>query len=77
MSVVEEYGVDISNYDAVLVLDKDEIPITETSLIWFESEIAYRDSARTNINPHSADFKVLAIKRSLNQFKAILGRITK
>lgn len=76
-SKIEEYGVDISNYDAVLVLDKDEIPITETSLIWFESEIAYRDSARTNINPHSADFKVLAIKRSLNQFKAILGRITK
>lgn len=76
-SQTQEYGVDVSNYDAVLVLDKDEIPITETSLIWFESEVGYRDSGRTNVDGHSADFKVLAIKPSLNQFKAILGRITK
>lgn len=76
-SQTQEYGVDVSNYDAVLVLDKDEIPITETSLIWFESEVGYRDNARTNVDGHSADFKVLAIKPSLNQFKAILGRITK
>lgn len=76
-SQTQEYGVDVSNYDAVLVLDKDEIPITETSLIWFESEVGYRDTARTNVDGHSADFKVLAIKPSLNQFKAILGRNTK
>lgn len=76
-SQTQEYGVDISNYDAILILNKDEIPITETSIIWHKSDIGYRDSARTNVDGHSADFKVLAIKPSLNTLKVILGAITK
>lgn len=76
-SQTQEYGVDISNYDAVLILNKDEIPITETSIIWYKSDIGYRDSARMNVDGHSADFKVLAIKPSLNTLKVILGAITK
>lgn len=73
----QEYGVDISAYDAVLIIGKNEIPITETSLIWYESEVGYKDTLKTIVDGHTADFKVLAIKPSLNQIKVILGRITK
>lgn len=73
----QEYGIDTSAYDAVLVLNKDEIPITETSLIWYTSKVGYKDSAETIVDGNTADFKVLAIKPSLNQLKVLLGAITK
>ena len=76
-SQTQEYGVDISDYDAILVLNKDEIPIMETSIIWYKSDIGYRDALETNVDPYTADFKVLAIKPSLNTLKVILGAITK
>ena len=76
-SQTQEYGVDISNYDAILILNKNEIPIMETSIIWYKSDIGYRDALETNVDPYTADFKVLAIKPSLNTLKVILGAITK
>ena len=73
----QEYGIDISNYDAILLLDKGQIAIQETSLVWFESEPQYKDAERTIVDPNKADYKVLSIKSSLNQLKCVLGRITK
>ena len=73
----QEYGIDVSGYDALLVLDKDEIPIEETSLVYFESEPQYKDLDKTIVDGNKADYRVLAIKPSLNQLKIILGRIVK
>lgn len=76
-SQTQEFGVDISSYDAVLVLDKDEIPITETSLVWYGDEVQYTDASQTHPNPHTATFRVKAIKPSLNQLKVLLSAIAK
>ena len=76
-AVMSEFGVDIASYDAVLVVEKDALPITETSLIWFQSEPTFLDRIRTIVDPKSADYRVLAIKPSLNGLKAVLGRVTK
>lgn len=72
-----EYGIDISAYDAVLVMQKDAIPVTETSLIWFESEPRFKDVNKTIVEPKSADYKVLSVKPSLNEDKYILGHLVK
>lgn len=72
-----EFGVDVSNYDAVLITNKDELPITETSLLWFNNEPTYKDQDKTIIDGSKADYKVLQVKPSLNQTKYILGRINK
>lgn len=72
-----EFGIDVSGYDATLVVDKGTIPIDETSLIWHTSEVGYKDSGKTIIDGNTADYKVLAVKPSLNTTKYILGRITK
>lgn len=74
---VQEYGIDVSGYDAVLMLDKGQIPIQETSLVWFETEPTYKDEEKTILDADKADYKVLAIKPSLNAVKVLLGRITK
>lgn len=59
-----EFGVDKSAYDAIIVMDEDAIPITETSLIWFENDPFTQE----------ADYSVVAVRKSLNQFKAILKK---
>lgn len=72
-----EYGVDVSAYDATLVVDKGTVPLTETSLIWFESEVRCKDADKTIVDPNSADYKVLAVKPSINVSKYILGKLVK
>ena len=72
-----EFGIDISGYDATLVVDKGTIPIDETSLIWHTSEVEYKDEEKTIVDENTADYKVIAVKPSLNTIKYILGRITK
>ena len=64
-----EFGVDRTAYDAILMDDLNSIPITETSLIWFESE-----PPTTTSDGKTADFSVVAVKNSLNYFKAILKK---
>ena len=72
-----EFGIDVSGYDATLVVDKGTIPIDETSLIWHTSEVEYKDAEKTIVDGNTADYKVIAVKPSLNTTKYILGRITK
>lgn len=72
-----EYGIDVSAYDATLIVDKNAIPISETSLIWLESSVGYKDTDKTIIDQNSADYKVLEVKPSLNVSKYILGKMNK
>ena len=72
-----EFGIDVSGYDATLVVDKGTIPIDETSIIWHTSEVGYKDAEKTIVDGNTADYKVIAVKPSLNTTKYILGRITK
>lgn len=73
----KEYGIDVSQYDAVLVLKKGAIPITETSLIWHLSEPKYKDSANMMLDEKSADYTVKRVAPSINFDKYLLQRIVK
>lgn len=73
----EEYGIDVSQYDAILIVPKAQLPIDETSLIWFENEVGYKDNDEIVVDGDTADFRVLAVKPSLNVTKYVLGRIAK
>ena len=64
-----EFGVDRTAYDAILLVDPGIVPITETSLIWYETE-----PPETTNDGNTADYSVVAIKNSLNTFKAILKK---
>lgn len=72
-----EYGVDTSDYEAILIMSKGEIPITETSLIWYESEVKYNDEEKTIVDTTSADFIVSKLKPSIDSVKYLLSKITK
>lgn len=76
-TTAQEFGVDVSDYDAIVVFSKSEYPITETSRIWFESVPRYKDTSETIVDGDSADYKVVSVRSSLNEGKAILKHLTK
>ena len=69
-----EYGIDSSGYDAVLIRDKEEADISETSVVWFDNNVEYKDVEKTSADQNSADYKVLKKVPSLNGLKYILGK---
>lgn len=73
----QEFGLSVSDYNAVIVCNKGAFPITETSLIWHKSEPVYKDTEQTIIEPNSADYRVIKVSESLNFVKYVLKRIEK
>lgn len=73
----KEFGMDIGDFDAVIVLEKDTIPITETSIIWHTSHVKYKDEQNTIVDSKSADYAVKRVSPSLNFTKVLLQRIVK
>lgn len=73
----KSFGVDISEYDAVLLMEKGRIPIDETSLIWHTSEVKYIDKQNTIVDRKSADYTVKRVQPSLNFTRYLLKRIVK
>lgn len=71
-----EFGLSISDYDASLVTTLNAYPINETSIIWFESEVKFKDKDKTIVDEKTADFRVRAVRPSINVSKYLLERIT-
>ena len=73
----KEFGMDIGDFDAVIVLEKDAVPLTETSIIWHTSPVKYKDKQNTIVDSKSADYDVKRVSPSLNFTKVLLQRIVK
>ncbi len=72
-----EFGLSLADYDAVLLLMRNEVPLTEGALIWIKSEVSYKDEENTELDEKSADFTVLRVSESLNFVKYILKAVVK
>ena len=59
----EVFGVSLDYTKTISTTDMD-LPISETSLIWFETEPAYNSDG--TVNEESADYSVVGIAKSLN-----------
>lgn len=73
----KEFGMDIGDFDAVIILEKDAVPLTETSIIWHTSPVKYKDEQNTIVDSKSADYAVKRVSPSLNFTKVLLQRIVK
>lgn len=67
-----EYGLDVTKYNAVINADKGEFPFDEQTLIWHTSEPRYDGNG--NVLPESADYRVVAVKTSINEERFILRK---
>lgn len=73
----KSFGLDISEYDAVLLMEKGRIPIDETSLIWHMSEVKYADEQNTIVDRKTADYSIKRVQPSINFTRYLLKRIVK
>lgn len=71
----KEYGVNASDYEAVLVTTDKSLPIDELTRIWHTSKPKFNSDGM--VDGDSADYSVLAVKPSLNGMKYLLKKITK
>lgn len=84
-----EFGLSVSDYEAVALYDKNAYPLKEGTLVWKDSEAEYDGDSeyytmdmRTLIDVHSpkktsADYVVRKVSSSLNFTRAILKAINK
>lgn len=71
-TTMAEYGLDSSKYNAVINATKGKFPFDEQTLIWHTSEPQFDDD--DNVLPESADYRIVAIKTSLNEERFILKK---
>lgn len=67
-----EFGLDTSDYEAVLMVDKGLLPIDETSLIWQDSKPEVGIDGYVDGN--TADYRIVKLSPSLNIDKYVLKR---
>lgn len=70
-----EFGLNLADYEAVLVVAKNTLPIDETSRIWHNTEPTYNEDG--TVNEVSADYTVVKVSPSLNVDKFILKKVVK
>lgn len=84
-----EYGVSVTEYEAIIITEKNLVPLTENSLIWFQNKPQYisEEPIHTTVNGEeisgmfarkmSADYLVKKVVPSQNFDKYILGAVNK
>ena len=72
---VQEFGLSQADYSAILVVGKDYIQLSETSLIWYENEP--KKDIDGNTDEFSADYRIVKISPSLNVDKYVLQKVVK
>lgn len=70
-----EYGLNLADYEAILIVPKNTLPITETSLIWHDTEPT--KNAEDYTDEYTADYRIVKISPSLNYDKYILKKVVK
>lgn len=70
-----DFGVSVADYEAVLIMGKDALPITETSLIWFNTKPSLDVNGYTDAS--TADFRVAKVSPMLNETRYILSKVVK
>lgn len=58
------YGIDLSGYDALLYVPKNLLPLTEETLIWYQSEPVVKDG---KVDVATADYRVKRVPPSLDE----------
>ena len=72
---VQEFGLNLADYEAILILGKNTLPITETSLIWQNTEPKFNNYG--TVDENSADYKIVKINSSKNYDKYVLSKVVK
>ena len=71
----KEYGFDTADFDAILLTDRNTLPVQKGDLIWLDSKPTYTSDSL--VDETSADFTVVGIKPALKSTKYMLKATVK
>ena len=71
----KEYGFDTADFDAILLTDRNTLPIQKGDLIWLDSKPTYTSDSL--VDETSADFTIVGIKPALCSTKYMLKAVVK
>lgn len=71
----KEYGFDTADFDAILLTDRNTLPIQKGDLIWLDSKPTYTSDSL--VDETSADFTIVGIKPALHSTKYMLKAVVK
>lgn len=71
----KEYGFDTADFDAILLTDRNMLPIQKGDLIWLDSKPTYTSGSL--VDETSADFTIVGIKPALCSTKYMLKAVVK
>lgn len=71
----KEYGFDTDDFDAILLTDRNMLPIQKGDLIWLDSKPTYTSDSL--VDETSADFTIVGIKPALCSTKYMLKAVVK
>lgn len=71
----KEYGFDTADFDAILLTDRNVLPIQKGDLIWLDSKPTFTSDRL--IDETSADFTIVGIKPALYSTKYMLKAVVK
>lgn len=73
----EEYGFNVADFDAVMIADRNKFPFDKGDIIWFDSEVGYKDEDKAHVDELTSDFTIVDVKPSLTSTKYVLKARTK
>lgn len=68
-----QFGVAVTDYEAVIVTMNKTLPIDELTLIWHENEPQYFPDG--SLDNDSADYSVIAVRPTLNTVRYLLRKV--
>lgn len=71
----KEYGFDTADFDAILLTDRNTLPVQKGDLIWLDSKPTY--TSNSLVDETSADFTIVGIKPALYSTKYMLKAVVK
>ena len=71
----KKYGFDTADFDAILLTDRNTLPIQKGDLIWLDSKPTYTSDSL--VDETSADFTIVGIKPALCSTKYMLKAVVK
>ena len=71
----KEYGFDTADFDAILLTDRNTLPVQKGDLIWLDSKPTY--TSDNLVDETSADFTIVGIKPALYSTKYMLKAVVK
>ena len=71
----KEYGFDTADFAAILLTDRNTLPVQKGDLIWLDSKPTYTSDSL--VDETSADFTIVGIKPALYSTKYMLKAVVK